>query len=262
VSQETTERNDLIISYMFLRQLVGCIGTLLPVALIAGNLMFSTAVRESISGYYYTPMRNVFVGALCALGVFLIAYDGHDKLERLVTDAAGVCAVFVAFCPTRPPICASVARTCSPPAVAQLSSVQSAIGYIHLILAALTFVALALMALRFAKSDYAQPEPGALRRLRHELGFAPARSGRGLHQANAAIITYRACAFTILGALALAVASNWLPGQVKAHWHPLLLLEALAIFAFGLSWFVKGRTLQALRRYLMRPKPGRVVKMA
>jgi hypothetical protein len=262
VSQETAERNDLIISYMFLRQLVGCIGTLLPVALIAGNLMFSAAVRESISGYYYTPMRNVFVGALCALGVFLIAYDGHDKLERLVTDGAGVFAIFVAFCPTTPPICASVARTCAPPAVAGLSSTQRAIGYIHLSLAALTFVALALMALRFAKSDNARPESGALTRLRHELGFAPASSGTGLHQARATIITYRACAFTILGALALAVASNWLPGQVKAHWHPLLLLEALAIFAFGVSWFVKGRTLQAIRRYLMRPKADRVMKMA
>src|SRR5215470_5098220 len=98
VTQEATQRNDLIISYVFLRQIVGCVGSLLPIALITGNLMFSATVRESISGYYYTPMRNVFVGALCALGVFLIAYDDHDKLERWVTDGAGLCAILVAFC--------------------------------------------------------------------------------------------------------------------------------------------------------------------
>jgi hypothetical protein len=39
-----------------------------------------------MSAYYYTPMRNIWIGALCALGIFLIAYDGWDR--ELAPDAA------------------------------------------------------------------------------------------------------------------------------------------------------------------------------
>jgi hypothetical protein len=70
VSQRSPERNELIVSYMLLRQVVGWIGTLLPIVLIVGNAISSTTPRPgSMSGYYYTDMRNVFVGALCALVV-------------------------------------------------------------------------------------------------------------------------------------------------------------------------------------------------
>jgi hypothetical protein len=65
--QRSPERNQLIISYMFLRQAVGWIGTLLPIGLLVGNAISSTTPRpDSMSGYYYTDMRNIFVGALCA----------------------------------------------------------------------------------------------------------------------------------------------------------------------------------------------------
>jgi hypothetical protein len=43
--------------------------------------------------------------------------------------------------------------------------------------------------------------------------------------------------------VALAAASNLLPASVKAHWPWLFIFEALAVFAFGISWFVKGQTL-------------------
>jgi hypothetical protein len=29
-------------------------------------------------------MRNIFVGALCALGVFLGAYNGYDEVDRWI----------------------------------------------------------------------------------------------------------------------------------------------------------------------------------
>jgi hypothetical protein len=76
VDQRNPSRNQLIVSYLFLRQTVGWIGTLLPIGLLVGSAISSTAPRpDSMSGYYYTDMRNIFVGALCALGVFLVAYD-------------------------------------------------------------------------------------------------------------------------------------------------------------------------------------------
>src|SRR5215475_15124880 len=52
------EYNELIISYMFLRKTVGWIGSLLPVVLIASSLFYTTR-PYSMSGYYYTHMRNL-----------------------------------------------------------------------------------------------------------------------------------------------------------------------------------------------------------
>jgi hypothetical protein len=54
-----------------------------------------------MSGSYYTSTRNLFVGALCALGVFLIGYR-HTERQNRCTWFAGACALVVAFAPTAP----------------------------------------------------------------------------------------------------------------------------------------------------------------
>ena len=133
MSQRSPERNQLIVSYMFLRQTVGWIGTLLPVVLLVGAAISSTASRpDSMSGYYYTDMRNIFVGALCALGVFLVAYDGYDDVDRWITSIAGFGAIAVAFCPTKPAVCAPGAGACPASSVTHLSTSQQVVGDIHL----------------------------------------------------------------------------------------------------------------------------------
>src|SRR5580704_563228 len=79
----------LIMSYLLMRVLIGVIAVLLPFALILANWIIGHGVQSSVSGYYYTPMRNIFVGSLCAIGVFLISYDGYDLADRTITDVAG-----------------------------------------------------------------------------------------------------------------------------------------------------------------------------
>ena len=54
-----------------------------------------------MSGSYYTSTRNLFVGSLCALGVFLIGYR-HTRRQDACTTFAGLCALAVAFAPTAP----------------------------------------------------------------------------------------------------------------------------------------------------------------
>jgi hypothetical protein len=152
VDQTSADENQLVISYTLLRQVVGWIGTLLPIVLLVGVAISSTQARpDSMSGYYYTDMRNVFVGALCALGAFLGAYDGYDDLDRWITNIAGFCAVGVAFCPTKPTVCVPGPQVCPASSVAQLSTGQQVVGDIHVFFAVTTFVMLGLMALRFAK---------------------------------------------------------------------------------------------------------------
>jgi len=225
---QKSDQDVFFANYMALRQAVGWVGTLLPIILLVVNPIALSiensgcaVVPGSVSGYYYLPVRNIFVGALCALGLFLIAYVGYDFGDRLVTDAAGLFALGVAFCPTAPTVV-------SPPAVpsvacqtvAQLSTREQVVGYIHLVCAALMFVFLAWMAIRFTNTN--NPTPQKLRRNR----------------------IYNICAAVIIGCLVAAAITSPLPASVKAHfpWW-LFLYEAVAIFAFGVSWFVKGQTL-------------------
>ncbi len=60
-------------SYMTLRKAVGWIGLLLPFVLMLGGYFIFKGkfVESSISYYYHTGMRDVFVGALCAVALFL-----------------------------------------------------------------------------------------------------------------------------------------------------------------------------------------------
>ena len=215
--QRSAEKNQLIVSYMVLRRTVGWIGTLLPIVLLLGNaLIFHASRPDSMSGYYYTGMRNIFVGSLCALGVFLVAYNGYDDVDRWITNVAGAGAIGVALFPTKP-------------AVPHLSAGQQAIGDIHVVCAAVTFIALGLMALRFATGGPVTPGlPGQ-----------PPPFARDN-------VVYRISGATILSCVLLAALSNLLPASVKAHWPLLFIFEALAVFAFGVSWFVKGRTIQAI----------------
>lgn len=212
-SRETPAAGIFLISYMTLRQAIGWIGTLLPIVLLIGNQAFgSGTLQGSMSGYYYTVMRNVFVAALCVLGVFLAGYTGYGKWDNLITTLAGYLAIGVAFCPTKP-------------SGAVLTTRQTIIGDLHLFFAACMFVALAIMAFRFCKTaPYSRSAPLPRRKRRRN-------------------IVYRTCGCTIAACLLLAVVLNFAPASFKAAVPWLFILEALAVFAFGASWFVKGQTL-------------------
>jgi hypothetical protein len=82
-------------------------------------------------------------------------------------------------------------------------------------------------------------------RVRSGLGLAKLASGERSPRDKYNVI-YRACGFTILLCVVLAALSNLLPASVKADVPLLFIFEALAVFAFGISWSVKGRTLQGI----------------
>jgi len=219
---------------------VGWIGSLLPIVLIAGNTLFSASQPYSLSGYYYTHMRNVFVGALCALGVLLMAYYGYDEVDRWITNIAGLCALGVAFFPAKP-------------TVTHLSTSQQIIGDIHTYLAAGMFTALGLMALRFAKGGMTPPGQSAMGQIRYGLGFGQPSADDQSQRYKGENAIYRACGFTILACVILAALSNLLPATVKADWRLQFIFEALAVFAFGVSWLVKGHTLSGIVSQIRTP---------
>lgn len=59
-------------------------------------------ILGSISAYYYTGVRSVFVGTMVAMGVALIAIKGETPFEDFFLNAAGFLAPIVAFVPTSP----------------------------------------------------------------------------------------------------------------------------------------------------------------
>lgn len=58
-------------------------------------LVSNVILQGSVSGYYYTGVRDVLVGSLCAIGVFLFSYSGYDDWDKWLTNAAGLFAIGV-----------------------------------------------------------------------------------------------------------------------------------------------------------------------
>ncbi len=97
-------------SYLELRTAVGWIALGLPWILLFGSVLLSSWLRlgrrplpTSLSGYYYTPMRNVLVGSLCAIGFFNLCARGYELRDEVAGFVSAVCAFGLAFCPTIPP---------------------------------------------------------------------------------------------------------------------------------------------------------------
>jgi hypothetical protein len=118
-------------TYMGLRRAVGLIGILLPFSLMLGNYFIfkGPIVLRSISRYYHSDIRDVFVAALCAMALFLFFYSGYGRRERWAGILAGFLTLGVVFFPTT------------------LAGPTSLIGTLHYTCAALLFLLLAWISL-------------------------------------------------------------------------------------------------------------------
>ena len=88
----------VIKTYRYLRIALVGIVVALTISVVIETLR--DELRRSISEYYYTPARAIFVGALIAIGVCLIALRGNTDLEDILLNLAGLCAPVVALVPT------------------------------------------------------------------------------------------------------------------------------------------------------------------
>ena len=207
------DSRSLVLSYLTLRKAVGVLGISLPFVLSLGALMiFRVRAPESISAFYYTGMGDVFVGTLCAIGVFLLAYKGHDRCDELAGAFAGVCAIGVALFPTTPSV--------------DPTTLEKAIGAAHLVFAALFFLTLAYFSLcLFTKTDKER---------------TPTRQKIWRNR------VYRACGYTIVAGIVLIAVYALLPEgieKVLSAYNPVCWLESIAVVAFGMSWLTKGETI-------------------
>jgi hypothetical protein len=97
-------------TYRYLRLTVVAL-TLLLVASLVIEIGWGTSTGlGSISAYYYTPVRSIFVGSLTSIGFALVAIKGRDGAEDTMLNLAGMLAPVVALVPT--PVDAGPGMSC------------------------------------------------------------------------------------------------------------------------------------------------------
>jgi hypothetical protein len=206
-----------IISYYTLRILIGILGMALPFTVIIGGFIQNQyCIEGSISSYYYTNMRDYFVGLLCGVGLFLFTYRGPEKIDVIVTDLCGLFALGIIIFPTSFPN-GNILKV----GIFQLDPDTS--GYFHLTFASLFFITLALNSM-FLFTRSKDVNLTAKKIIRNRI--------------------YRACGIVILASLVcIIIYIAFLKNTVISKSHPILIFETTSLIAFGISWLIKGKTL-------------------
>jgi hypothetical protein len=216
-----TATNQDIRTVKNLRLGVGAVGMLLPIALIAGNWLSDdkVIVPTSMSGSYYTSTRDLFVGSLCALGVFLIGYR-HTVRQNRCTWFAGSCALAVAFAPTAP------TRPKTEPAW---------VNYLHHGAACALIFTLGMFCW-IVFTDFAQ-RPSSI-------GAMAGQAWDSLRRHTRSSI-YLICGVVVFASGALALYTGLRPTAWSTGWPSLYCFEAIAVVAFGVAWMMAGFELAA-----------------
>jgi len=91
---------NLVISYLTLRRLVGALGMALPIVVMVWGFTICgcTRILPSISDYYVLRTRDALVGILFSIACFLYTYRGFDDDDRY-GNLAAIFAVAVALFP-------------------------------------------------------------------------------------------------------------------------------------------------------------------
>ena len=198
--------------YSSYRMAIGVLGVTLPPLLVIAHA--AQGLQNSISAYYYTTGRDWFVGILWVIGVFLFFYrykpqqPGQAK-SRLRLIQSGSADTYLGKIAGIAAVLVALFPTEPPAGLSQ----PPIIGKAHGAAALALFASLSLFPL---------------------LLFSQSRSKVRL---------YKWCGWLMVLFLGLIVAYVLAPEDVReyfAAWRPMLVLEWLFIWAFGVSWFAKG----------------------
>lgn len=187
--------------YMTLRMLMGVIAFSLPLIVWA----IAGMKQPSISHYYYTEARDVFVGMLFIVAAFMLSYNGHAWWHLILSKIASAGAVMVAVFPT-----------------AEVGVDQSWESMFHYIGAGLLFGILCIFCFYvFQKKDEKETN---MRKIRRKI--------------------YKICGSVMLiSIVTILLATKLFPGPFVDESRVVFYCESAALFAFGVAWFVSGKAL-------------------
>lgn len=89
-----------VVTYRYVRVSIVAVVMLLFAALLVQIIADDWRIGPSISAYFYTPVRAVFVGSLVAAAFLLVAVRGRAGLEDALLNLGGMLLPVVAFIPT------------------------------------------------------------------------------------------------------------------------------------------------------------------
>lgn len=220
------DNTDILNSYCRIRKLIGILGLLLPFIIY----VFYGSVLPSISHYYYTRSAVFFIAILAAFGFFLISYRGYENKSRnkklchrfsdnTVTHIGGVAILLVILIPTDCIRDLSICQVCQPQGFCLFGHKDELVGAVHLISAAIFFIAMGYMSLcNFTRGN-----------------------DKKYHR------WYKRCGGTIFIALGLLIIEFIIKIFVKDFQitpYDVYILETVMVVAFAVSWLLKGRTIE------------------
>jgi hypothetical protein len=200
-----------------MRRLIGILGISLPIIVVFGGFIQSPLVIQgSLSGYYYTNMHDFFVGILCGVALFLLSYKGYEKIDDFVANLSGIFALGIIIFPTSM-FSGKVVKV-------GIFLIDDTISeYIHLMFSALFFLSLSFNSIFL----FTRRHPGVL--------------GRAKKRRN---VIYRSCGIVMfLSIVCISFYTIFLRDMPISKIYPVMILESIALVAFGISWIVKGNTL-------------------
>jgi hypothetical protein len=211
----TTQDKEFVVSYLTLRQMIGWIGLLMPIAVRLGAIVFEGIhSTNSISAYYYTGMRDVFVSTLVLIGAFLTCYRTPSPSDTFVAVIAGLAAVGIGLFPMDPVYADEVLRN-HPDMTTAKCYVNRGILKYHFIFVTI-FFALSFYLVYFRFSAFTPANPTRQKIVRNKI--------------------YKICGVAMLvGFVAIGLLA------ILHHGASIFWPEALAVVAFATAWLVKGQ---------------------
>ncbi len=219
------EKLPEVISHQAMRKAIGILGISLPIILVVGSAAFGKCdeVQQSISAYYHTNMRNIYVGLICAVSLFLFSYRGHDWMDNLAGYLGCIFALGVAFLPC------SISSP-NPPCLDPAAVNNPLLGNLHLLSAGLFFIVLITYSLYLFPKTHEDRETG------EEKPLKPQKKKRN-------IVFYSCGGLMLLSIILIFVYMLILedrnPELKKLD--PVFWLESIALVLFGISWLTKGQ---------------------
>ena len=213
----TNENSEMVVSYLTLRQMIGWIGLLMPIGVRLGALIFEGIhTTDSISAYYYTGMRDVFVSTLVLGGALLTCYRTPAWHDNVVAIVAGVSAIGIGLFPMSPTFAAEILQKYPEMGEAKCYIIRGLLGFHFLFVGA--FFSLSFYLVYFRFSAFTPQIPTRQKVMRNKVYTL----------CGAAMFA----AFITIGILAFM-------NKASSIFWP----ESVAVIAFAAAWLVKGQTI-------------------
>jgi len=209
--------HDLVLSYYRVRRAIGILGVILPIVLIIGGILSNNQIEPSISDFYHTTMRDIFVGTLFAIGIFLISYKGYKRdvgewiSDDWVATLAGIAAFGLALFPNESQAVVTVSQEALGLKVSSIFHYVSALTF---------FICLGV----FCYYKFPKTAKPVRRRIYFWCGH---------------VIVISTILITITSYMKIKGSPEM--KAMVVDWNLVLWLEAIGVWAFAFSWLTKGK---------------------